>query len=156
VPSAVSRGPISTRIYTELLTEGFPVGDNGSPSEPYGWSGEANSQDAEFTPWMTFAALTGRPQRPGGSFDDTQMDWVLPYTVYYAGVSRRQCEALADRMRASLVNIAREDVTGENGTWRIQQITCTTIGGSTKIGSAYPDYYTQSDTFDVWVTKRRG
>jgi len=151
----VARGPITTYVLQQLEAEGFPVGDNGAPDDDYGWSGEPNSPDSVFTPWMTAAALTARPQRPAGTFDDTTMDWLLPYNIFYAGLSRRHCEALADRMRDRFVNISRVDIATENGTWRIQQFQCTTIGGSNKISSAFPDYYSQADTFDVWVTKRR-
>jgi hypothetical protein len=73
--------------------------------------------------------------------------------VVYAGISRKQTEALADRMRMNLTNIARESVDSDTGKWRIQKTTCTTIGNTNRIGSAYPDYFTQADSFEVWVTK---
>jgi hypothetical protein len=84
---------------------------------------------------------------------DSQSEWRLSYSVVYAGISRKQTEALADRMRMNLTNIARESVDSDTGKWRIQKITCTTIGNTNRIGSAYPDYFTQADSFEVWVTK---
>lgn len=155
MPSSPSRGPITTRVITELGTEGFPVGDNAAPETPYGWSDEPNSDGGTFTPWMSVTALAGSPQRPPGTLGDTGTEWSLPYSVFYAGISRKQCEALADRMRSALVNITRESVTTDTGDWRIQKISCNSIGSSNRIGSAYPDYFTQVDMFDVWITKER-
>lgn len=154
-PSSLSRGPITTRLITELATEGFPVGDNTSPENPYGWSGEPNSEDATFTPYMTIAALTAAPQRVSGALGDTGTEWVLPYSVFYAGISRRQAEALADRMREKFTGITRENIETPTGNWQIQKISCTSVGGSVKQGSAFPDFFTQVDTIEVWVSKRR-
>jgi hypothetical protein len=155
MPSTPARGPITTRILNELLTENFPVGDDTLPDVEYGWAGEPNSDSSTFTPWMTLTPLAGQPQRVDGALSDTGTEWRFGYSVFYAGVSRRQAEALADRMREALVNIARESVTTENGNWRIQKISCSAIGSTNKIGSAYPDYFTQADTFDVWISKER-
>ena len=154
VPSSPARGPITTRILTELKGPGFPVGDNSSPEEPYGWSGEPNADSTSFTPWMSLSAMTGTPQRTQ-AMGDTGTEWILPYSVFYAGVSRKQAEALADRLRAALTDIVRESVTTETGNWRIQKISCTAIGTSNRIGSSYPDYYTQADSFEVWISKER-
>lgn len=154
-PSAVARGPITTRILTELETAGFPVGDNAVPDDEYGWTGEPDAQDATFTPWLTLTPLAGQPQRTPGALGDTGTEWVLPYSVYYAGLSRKQTEALADRLRAALCTIAREAVDTETGRWRIMKITCTALGSSNRVSSVYPDYYTQADTFEVWITKER-
>ena len=53
----------------------------------------------------------------------------------------------------NLTNITRESIDTDTGSWRIQKTTCIAIGNTTRIGSAYPDYFTQADSFEVWVTK---
>jgi hypothetical protein len=153
MPSSISRGPITTRLLAELSTEGFPVGDNASPSVPYGWQGEPNDPGTTFTPWLTLAPGAASLQAITGAIGDPQSEWRLSYTVIYAGISRKQTEALADRMRMSLTNIARESIDTDTGSWRIQKTTCITIGNTSRIGTAYPDYFTQADSFEVWVTK---
>lgn len=153
MPSTPSRGPITSRVIAELETEGFPVGDNEAPAVPYGWSGDPNEENQSFTPWMTVTAMTAQAQRPSGAIGDTGTEWVMPYSVFYAGMTRKQCEALADRLRAALCNINRETVATPSGNWKIQKISCSVIGSSNRIGSAYPDYFTQADTFEVWITK---
>ena len=153
MPSSISRGPITTRLLAELVTEGFPVGDNASPTAPYGWQGEPNEPGTTFTPWLSLSPGAASLQSPTGAMGDSQSEWRLSYSVVYAGISRKQTEALADRMRLNLTNIARESVDSDTGKWRIQKITCTTIGNTNRIGSAYPDYFTQADSFEVWVTK---
>lgn len=153
MPSSISRGPITTRLLGELVTEGFPVGDNASPTAPFGWQGEPNEPGTTFTPWLSLSPGAASLQAPSGALGDSQSEWRLSYAVVYAGISRKQTEALADRMRMNLTNIARESVDSDTGKWRIQKITCTTIGNTNRIGSAYPDYFTQADSFEVWVTK---
>lgn len=153
MPSSISRGPITTRLLGELLTEGFPVGDNASPTAPFGWQGEPNEPGTTFTPWLSLSPGAATLQSPSGAMGDSQSEWRLSYAVVYAGISRKQTEALADRMRMNLTNIVRESVDSDTGKWRIQKITCTTIGNTNRIGSAYPDYFTQADSFEVWITK---
>lgn len=152
-PSSISRGPLTNRLLAELETEGFPVGDNSSPTVPFGWQGEPNDPGTTFTPWLSLTPGVASLQAPAGALGDTQSDWRLSYNVVYSGISRKQTEALADRMRLNLTNIARETVTTPSGNWRIQKTTCTSIGNTNRIGSAYPDYFTQADSFEVWVTK---
>lgn len=152
-PSSISRGPITSRLLTELAVEGFPVGDNAQPPVAYGWSGEPNDPGATFTPWLSLSPGAASLQAPPGAIGDSQSNWRLAYNVVYAGISRKQTEALADRMRMNLTNIARESIDTETGKWRIQKTTCVSIGNTNRIGSAYPDYFTQADSFEVWVTK---
>lgn len=152
-PSSISRGPITNRLLDELVTEGFPVGDNAQPVVPFGWQGEPNAPGTTFTPWLSLSPGAATLQSPAGAMGDSQSEWRLAYSVMYAGISRKQTEALADRMRLNLTNIARESVDSETGKWRIQKTTCITIGNTNRIGSAYPDYFTQADSFEVWVTK---
>jgi hypothetical protein len=152
-PSSISRGPITNRLLDELVTEGFPVGDNAQPSVAFGWQGEPNAPGTTFTPWLSLSPGAASLQNPSGAMGDSQAEWRLAYSVMYAGISRKQTEALADRMRLNLTNINREDISTPTGKWRIQKATCTAIGNTTRIGSAYPDYFTQADSFEVWVTK---
>lgn len=151
--SSISRGPITNRLLTELATEGFPVGDNEAPTIDYGWQGEPGAPTSTFIPWLTLTAGAGTVQAPPGTFADSATEWRLGYNVFYAAVSRKQVEALADRMRLNLINIAREKIDTPTGLWQIQKVSCTAIGSTTRIGSAYPDYFTQADTFEVWITK---
>jgi len=151
-PSSISRGPITNRLLDELATEGFPVGDNSAPRVAFGWQGEPNEPGVTFVPWLSLSPGTAMLQTPQ-AMGDSQTEWRLSYQVYYSGLSRKQTEALADRMRLNLTNIARESIETPTGNWRIQKTTCTSIGNTNRIGSAYPDYFTQADSFEVWVTK---
>lgn len=151
--SAPARGPVTTRVLTELAGPGFPVGDDTHPDIPYGWTGEPDQEGTQFIPWLMLTPLAGTPQRIPGAFSDTGAEWSLPYSVFYAGVTRKQTEALADRVRARLCNITREVVGTDNGNWKIMKISCTALGSTNRIGGSVPDYYTQADTFDVWVSK---
>ena len=153
MPSSVSRGPITTRIVTELETANFPVGDNSSPTVPFGWQGEPNESSATFIPWMSATPGAAQSQRIPGAMGDTGTEWRIAYNVFFAGVTRKQCEALADRIRDALTNIVREKIETPTGAWKIQKIGCEAIGSNNRVGSAYPDYFTQADSYTVWISK---
>jgi hypothetical protein len=153
VSSAPARGPITTHLITRLETLDFPVGDNTHPEDDYGWQGEPNAAAATFIPWMTITPVNSQPQTITGSFADPSTEWRMNYNVFYAGVTRAQSEALGDRIRLALCTTPRGQVSGENGTWRIQKVGCNAIGSNTRVGGAFPDYFTQSDSFEVWITK---
>lgn len=155
MPSSISRGPITTRLLYELEQLGFPVGDNASPTEAHGWQGEPDGGSSYFVPWTALSAMPGTPQNPAGAMGDTGTQWRLGYNAFYAGVSRKQTEALADRSREAFTNIVRDSIVTDTGSWRIQKISCTSVGSSNRVGSAFPDFYTQNDSFEVWVTKEK-
>ena len=152
-PSSPSRGPVTNRVILELRSEGHPVGDNAAPEDPYGWQGEPNGSDSHFIPWMSLTPGPGSSLTPPGAMGDTGQMWRFVYNIFYAGVSRKQCEALADKMREALTNIAREVVETKTGPWKIMKISCTNIGNVNRVGSTFPDYSTQADSFEVWITK---
>ena len=151
--STINRGPITDRILAELAVDGLPVGDNAAPLSLHGWQGEPNADGSNFIPWMS--CFGGTSRSASGSFGDSASEWRLPYTVTYAGVTRSQLDWLADKARRRLVAINRESVLTESGSWRILQIACTSVGATNRIGAPFPDYYTQSDLFEVWLSKER-
>lgn len=153
--STVSRGPLTTRVLDELKDLSFPVGDNSAPTTPYGWQGEPNATGSSFIPWLSLTSLAAQPQRIPGALSDTGTEWIMPYTVFFAGLSRKQTDALADKTRENLVNMERELISTLTGDWRVMKVGCTAIGSANRVGSAYPDYYTQADTYEVWISKER-
>lgn len=153
--TTINRGPITEHLLTEMRTMDLPVGDNNAPDDPHGWqSSEPDADASEFIPWMVLTAGAGRAGT--GGMGDSASEWQLPYTVFYAGVGRDQLDWLADRMRVHLVSISRVGVPTDSGSWRIQQIRCTSVGGTVRQAATFPDYYTQTDLFEVWLSKERG
>lgn len=150
--TALQRRPITARLVTEAETLGFPVGNTASPKTPYGWQGEPNSETASFIPWVEVMPGPAQLQASQG-MGDTGKNWRASYNLFYAGVDVSQTEALADKLRVALNNIARELVPSDEGNWKIQKITCTVVGSTVRNSSAVPDYFTQTDTFEVWITK---
>lgn len=150
--SSISRGPITSAILVVMGALNFPVGDNSRPTDPYGWQGEPNSGTSTFIPWLELSSGLGSPQSRQ-AMGDTGVDWKLNYNVYFAGISRTQTDALADKIRELLLNMARSVVSTPSGDWRFMKVSVTGIGSSARIPSVYPDYYTQSDAYEVWMTK---
>jgi len=149
----ITRGPVTDRILAELREMDLPVGDNAVPEDPYGWQGEPDGTLSNFIPWYTLASGTAQPGT--GSMGMSATEWRLPYTVSFAAINRDQLDWMADTARTKLVNIERELVTTDSGHWKIQQIRCTSVGGSNRIASTFPDYFTQADLFEVWLSKER-
>lgn len=149
----IARGPITDRLLAELKETNLPVGDNTIPESAYGWQGEPNSDGSNFIPWMVLTA--GTAPAGTGSLGISASEWRMSYTVFYAGVTRAQLDWLADKVRTKFVSIEREPVTTGSGNWRIQQVRCTSVGGTNRIGSTFPDYFTQTDLFEVWLSKER-
>lgn len=131
-----------------------PVGDNNVPEQPYGWQGQPNDDGSYFIPWTSVATGMGKPS--GGSFGDSASEHVMSYTITYSGVGRDQTEFLADRLRKEFANAERETVDCDDfGEWKILQVQVTSIGPMSRIASSFPDYYVQTDGFDIWVSKER-
>lgn len=150
--SALQRRVVTARLVVEANTLGFPVGNTSSPTTPFGWQGEPNSESSSFIPWIEVMPGVAQLQASQG-MGDTGRNWRATYNLFYAGVDVAQTEALADKLRVGLNNITRETVTSAEGDWKIQKITCTVIGSTVRNSSAIPDYFTQTDTFEVWLTK---
>lgn len=152
--ATLNRGPITDRLISELETTTLPVGDNHAPTDPYGWQTDSPDADASsFIPWLVITA--GTSSAGTGSMGASSAEWRLPYTIFYAGVTRSQLDWLADKMRMQLTGISREAITTSSGNWRIQQIRCNSVGGTVRQGTTFPDYYTQTDLFEVWLSKEQ-
>lgn len=153
----LERAPITTGLMVALDELDFPVGDNGSPTVPFGWQGEADAAAGTFIPWLSLTPMSGA----GSGEQDLsslagQAFWVLNYSLYMAGVNRTQCEILADRARAKLCSIGAEQqavVSGESATWEITGVMCTAVGGNVQNTTAIPYYYVQTDNYQVRVTR---
>lgn len=153
--STLSRAHFTNWIIANLSAEGLPVGDNSTPLDPYGWKGaQPNATDATFTPWMSVSNGTARPSARPQSLGDAGSEHVMSYGIQYAAVTREQVEWLADKLRKTFVNAERNQVDcGVYGIWTIVQVQCVSIGGISRIRSALPDYYVQTDNFDIWASK---
>lgn len=150
--STLQRGPLTAYLIAALETSAFPVGDTNSPTEPFAWQGEPNAEGTNFIPWIELMSGPSRLNAMQG-FGDTGVDWISSYNVFYAGVNRSQTSTLADRMRLLLNNTARNQIVTDDGTMTVLKITCTAVGSTVKVSSTIPDYFTQTDTFEVWTTK---
>jgi len=150
--TALSRGYFTAWLLSVLNTSDFPVGDGNTPVEAYGWQGQPNDAGSHFLPWLSSMPGTGRPT--AGSMGDSSSEHILSYTISFNAVTREQVEWIADKMRAVLVSTTRVTVNcGAFGNWRVQQARNVSIGGVMRVKSSFPDYYVQSDAFDIWVSK---
>lgn len=158
----IERGAVTTGLVDALRTLGFPVGDNNSPTDqagvpvPFGWSGEPDAAGTSFTPWVSLTPMPGAGEGQTLETLGGQAFWVLNYSVFVAGVDRKQSEALADRARNLLCNLGSNGelvFTGPTADWVLDGVQCTNIGSNQRNGEAIPFYYTQTDSYRVWATE---
>jgi hypothetical protein len=146
------RGQITTYVVDVLRAAlPFPVGDNDNPSEPHGWQGEPNDTNATFIPWISVG--TGTSSNSSGPQSATAADWRANYHVTVAGIAREQTDSLADTTRDALVKVARQKILTTNGTWSLQQIRVTGIGGINRMGQVRPHYFVQVDQVELWLSR---
>lgn len=148
------RGPLTDRILTSLASVGKPVGDAEAPKTG-GWQGEPNSEGTNFVPYVVLMPSTGNAQSPSGPIADTTADWILNYNLSSFGVSRKQCEWIADRGRDSIkvLRNTQQALSATNQIYTIQRIDITSIGSIQRVDVVQPAYWGQVDQFTVWVTK---
>jgi hypothetical protein len=154
--SAVYRG-VLTDILVENLEEqvGKPVGDGQAPLSG-GWQGEPNQAGTNFVPYLVLTPGVGGNQSPGGPLSDTSADWNLAYNLSGFGVSRQQCEWIADRGRDSL-SVLKGTVQqlgpSSNYEYTIQKISTAAIGSIQRVDATNPPYWGQVDQLTIWVTR---
>lgn len=151
------RGSLTTVLINQLLTVEFPVGDAGAPqpmegeARHAGWNGEANAPGSVYVPYVVLTPQTASIS--SGSFSDPQGDFQLPYALAIFGVSREQCEALANRARKVLHALRNEEPVLDGINYKIQQIWFSALGGVGRIDATAQSTYGEVDTFTVWLTK---
>lgn len=153
----VQRRTFTDAVLAAARTQDKPIGDAEMPRGGVaGWQGEPNQDGTNFVPYAVITPLTA----PAGTgpLADSQGDVVLQYNVTSYGVSREQCEWLADNVRAAIATLARQDVTQWSGTSdeyqrRIQQVVDQQIGQVSRIDQTDPAYYAESDVVALWTSR---
>lgn len=147
-----------TASFKELCetAAGLPVGLGGFPKEKHGW-GSVNEDvgDGEFIPY--FMITVGAATSDGGAVGDSGTEWTLNYRVTIAGIDITQTEDVADHLRIELQKLVRISLHHERSdtNWRIMEIKCPTLGDVNKVGALQPDYFIQTDSYQLRVTKGR-
>jgi hypothetical protein len=147
----LSREPLTGLLITALGSAGAAVGDARKPETGVGWIGEPNAPGNEYTPYLVLTPLAAVTS--DGPFDSPQADWRLPYQIQAFGVSRQQCEWMADQAR-SLLGAQRGQVLAlGSASYKTQQVRTESIGAVQRQDSTDPATFTQADVVSVWLTK---
>lgn len=150
------RGPLTDAMLAAMASVGKPVGDAQAPIDG-GWQGEPNATGTNFVPYLVLTPGTSNSQTPSGPLADTSSDWMLYYSISAFGVSRPQCEWMADRGRGSLdvLRNAKLNLSTSSSpvTHSIQKVSTITIGSVQRVDATNPPYFGQVDQLVIWVTK---
>ena len=150
VPAPLYRRFMTKAMLDQLGTSGQPVGDAISPPGG-GWAGQPNSDGSNFVPYVV---LTPGPASVStGPFGDTQADWQLGYTITSFGVSREQCEWMADTARFAALTLARTTVMLNGDGYAVQQVREQVLGPIQRVDATEPAFFGQTDTLQVWISK---
>lgn len=146
----IIRGPLTDLVIETIGALGKPVGDSDAPDPPFGWDGQPNAIGTNYVPYVVVTPMSVSYSE--GPVAISQADWHLPYAVASHGVSRLQCEWLADRSRESLQTLRHQFVLLESN-YKIQQVRTDIIGAITRNDSSDPPFFTQVDVISIWLTK---
>ena len=146
----IYRGELTDAVLAAVATCGFPVGDAEAPAAG-GWEGEPNKSD--FVPYTVVTPMSSSsPITPLGGGPQSE-DVVFSYTLTSFGVSRRQCEHIADAARQAVLGLTKTNIGTGVTARRIRVATATTTGQVTRIDSVEPAFYAQTDTFTLNTTQ---
>jgi hypothetical protein len=127
-----------------------PIGDGLQPTNS-GWQGEPNLAGSNFVPYTVLTPMSANTAI--GTFDESQADWHLPYSLASFGVSREQCEWMADKCRQLSAGLQHTFFGSGNDSFSIQQVQVLTIGGIQRVDTTNPPYFGQVDVISIWLAK---
>jgi hypothetical protein len=154
----LDRGAITDAVIATAELVGFPIGDAEAPRDGVaGWQGGQPNQDG--TNFVPYSVITPLSVTTGsGPLSDSEGDLVIPYAVTSYGVSRKQCEWMADSVRLVLDGLTRTNIVMFAGkpteyARRVQQVVDQTIGAVQRVSDTDPAYYGQSDVLALWTSR---
>lgn len=150
VPTPLARRDLTKALLTKLAETGKPVGDGISPPQG-GWIGQPNADGSNFQPYVVLTP--GASTLSSGPFGNTQADWQVDYMLVNFGVSRQQCEWMADLTRAAVVTLERTTVTLGGVGYAVLQARERVIGPVQRVDGTEPSFFGQTDVVTVWISK---
>lgn len=154
----LERGAVTRAVLVAAAAVGKPIGDAEMPRGGVaGWQGgQPNADGTNFVPYSVITPLstvTGT-----GPLSDSEGDIVIPYAVTSYGVSRQQCEWMADSVRLAIDALTRTDIEMFSGkanqyNRRVQQVVDQTIGTVQRVDQTDPPYYAESDVVALWTSR---
>jgi hypothetical protein len=146
---APKRRPITDAVITAIENVIDHVGDNEKP-DAGGWQGDPGS--SAFVPYCVVVSLSTSDSQ--GSFEDPQGDVVFPYSLISYGISRKQCETMADDARhAAQLELTGVDVT----THKVRRVSVRTFGEVQAVRTKQDvTWYAETDVVELDLARKRG
>ena len=154
----LERGAVTAAVITAANLGGKPVGDGEAPRGGVaGWQGGVPNQDGtNFVPYSVVTPLTVGAGT--GPISDSGADVVISYSITSYGVSRQQCEWMADTFRSAVGTLTHKDITmwsARPGEYhrRVQQVVEQQIGSVQRVSDTDPPYFGQSDVVALHTSR---
>lgn len=147
--TAFYREPLTSYLIDQL-DDVILIGDGEAPKDG-GWDDDPNVPDSSYSPYVVIRALTS--QEATGSYGDSNSEVVAPYSFSVYGVSREQTEFYADKVRQTIVDLARTVVVLGPSQWKIQQARVNSIGGIDRNDQTEPSEFSQTDVVTMYMSK---
>jgi hypothetical protein len=151
VSTTLQRSPLTDAVLTQLRTLGPPVGDAVIPDSM--WIGQPNLPGSFADPFAVLSTL--RAGDSSGSLGDSQSDWHMPYLIESFGVSRDQCDWIADRLRNLLTALRGQALALGPDHFKVQYVRVDDLGEPARIDAVDPPFYHSQDVITVWIGKER-
>jgi hypothetical protein len=145
----LARGDLTAYLLGKL-NAGLICGD-GEPGDNVGWTGPPNKTGSSYIGYCVLTPLPADQQ--AGPIGDSSADWILPYRIDSHAISREQAEYQADKARALIRPIVRENVTLGLDSYQVQQVRTLSIGGIGRTDNTDPSEFSQSDVVAIYVSK---
>lgn len=147
--TAFYREPLTSYLI-DKINDVILIGDAEAPKAG-GWDDDPNLPDSSYSPYVVIRALTS--QEAEGSYGDSNSEVVAPYSFSVYGVSREQAEFYADKVRQTIVDLARTVVVLGPSQWKIQQARVNSIGGIDRNDQTEPSEFSQTDVVTMYMSK---
>jgi hypothetical protein len=144
----LSRRPLTDAVLAQLQTTGKPIGDGVLPDSA--WIGQPNAPGAEFDPFAVLSSLNASDSF--GGLSQTQANWKMPYLVESFGVSRAQCEWMADAVRAALGALRGQHL-DLGASYKVAYVRVDAYGEPARIDVTDPEFFHSQDQITIWVGK---
>ena len=147
----VKRSALTELVIAAVASTGKAVGDNQMPVGQANWIGQPMTPGSVYQPFAVVSELNA--SRSWGGLTDPQSDWQMPYMVEYFGITRVQCEALAELARDKVSGIRAQSYLVGSATYSVMWVNLDQLGEPQRIDTFKPPVFHAQDGFTVWITK---
>jgi hypothetical protein len=106
---------------------------------------------AVFVPYLVISQITA--SHSWGTLWEPQSDWQLPFAVESFGVTREQCDWMADKARGVLNELVHTHQQIGELSYGVMWVRFDSLGTPIRVDATQPPIWRSQDGITVWITK---